>query len=62
MGGKFGGAPGDATAATQQALLNSYPALLPGYTPGALQTQIASDQAKQAISRLLLGAPGSGLY
>ena len=62
LGGKVLGGGGDATAATQQALLNSYPALLPGYTPGALQTQLTSDQAKQAISQLLLGVPGTGLY
>jgi len=62
IGGKFGGAPGDATAATQEALLNSYQQLLPDYMPGALRTQIASDQAKQAFGRLLLGAPGTGLY
>jgi len=61
VGGKFGGAAGDATAATQEALLKGYPALT-GNTPGALQPQIASDQAKQALSRLLLGVPGTGLY
>jgi len=62
LGGKVLGGGGDATAATQQALLNSYPALLPGYTPGALQTQLTSDQAKQAISQLLISGAGTGLY
>ena len=60
-GGKLGGAAGDATAATQEAILKAYPALT-GNMPGALQTQIASDQTKQAIGRLLLGVPGTGLY
>ena len=62
LGGKFGGAGPDATAATQEALANSYKALLPGYMPGALQSQIATEQAKQAMSQFLLGGPGTGLY
>jgi hypothetical protein len=62
LGTRLGGAGGDATAATQEALANSYKALLPGYMPGALQSQIATEQAKQAIGQLLIGGPGTGLY
>jgi hypothetical protein len=42
---------------TQQSILNAYPALVPGATPGALQGQFMSDQARQALNQFMgLGA------
>jgi hypothetical protein len=42
---------------TQQSILNAYPALVPGAQPGALQGQLMSDQARQALNQFMgLGA------
>jgi hypothetical protein len=58
-GTKLAGAGGGA-GATQQSILNAYPTLVPGATPGALQGQLVSDQARQALNQFM--GLGQGFY
>src|SRR4029077_19238553 len=44
---------GAGPAAVQRSILESYPSLVPGASPGGLQAQLMSDQARQAVNQFV---------